>query len=76
MERGGLYRLNILVVSILVETAAAGEDDESNFSITEHRQLISFLQQPVSSLAEGHLPIGCVLNPLYLNFSSPHPFFF
>nr|GMD06753.1 hypothetical protein B296_00035408 [Ipomoea batatas] len=43
---------------ILVEAAAAGEDDESHLCITKNRQLIGLLQQPISALAEGDLPLA------------------
>lgn len=65
--------INILaVVSELIDAAAAGEDNESNFSLTEYRQFIGFLQQPIPPLAKCHLPIRVVLDPLYLYLPSPH----
>lgn len=62
----------LLAVGVLVEAAAAGEDNEGNFSITKNRKFISFLQESISPLAEGHLTIRCVFDPFDLNLSSPH----
>ena len=56
----------------LEELAAAGEDDESDLGVAEHGELISFLQQTISSFREGHLTIDLVLDPLQLHSPSPH----
>lgn len=58
--------------AVLEEFPITGEDDESDLSITQHRELMSLLQQPTASLRERDLPIGGVLDPLYLNLSTPH----
>lgn len=60
------------VVSILVEAAAAGEDDESHLCITKNRQLIGLFQQPISALAEGDLPVCGVLDPLDFDLAPTH----
>jgi hypothetical protein len=49
-----------------------GENDYSNFSLTQHRELLSLLKKPCSALAEGNLPVHRVLNPLQLNLSTSH----
>ena len=64
-----------LVVGVLVEASSAGEDEERDFSVSEHGEFVGLLEQPVHSLAEGHLSIRCVLDPLYLYLPSPHLFF-
>lgn len=55
-----------------IELSSIGEDDESNFSITENRKLISFLQKPIPSFCKSHLPVDLVLYSLKLNSSSTH----
>lgn len=57
------------VIGVFIETATAGEDYERYFSVTEHRQLVGFLEQPIPALAEGDLPVGGVLDPLDLDFA-------
>ena len=62
----------------LVQFSSIGEDDESNLGIAKHGELISFLQQTISSFREGHLPVDLVLYPLQFYSSSSHfvlPFF-
>lgn len=56
----------------LVELPSSGEDDESDLRIAENRELVSFLQEAVPTLGEGHLPVDLVLDPLQLYPSSPH----
>ena len=58
--------------AVLKQLASAGEDDESDLSITQHRELIGLLHQPSSSLRECHLPSRRVLDPLDLNLSASH----
>lgn len=58
------------VVGIFIKASTAGEDNKSNFSITENRQFISLLEQAVATFAEGNLAIGGVLDPLDLYFPS------
>jgi hypothetical protein len=60
------------VVGVLVETAAAGEDDERDLGLAEHRELVRLLQEAVAALAEGHLPVRRVLDALDLNPPSSH----
>ena len=60
------------VVGVLVETTASGEDDKSNLSATQDRELISFLEQTIASFAESDLAIRGVLYPLYLYLPSPY----
>jgi hypothetical protein len=54
------------------EPAGAGEDNKSNFCIAKDGELPGFLEQPISSLGESHLPARRVVNPFYHNLSSPH----
>lgn len=56
----------------LIKLATVRKDDKGNFSITENRQFISFLQKPISSLSKCHLPVYFVLNSLQLNSPSSH----
>lgn len=63
---------NIPRAGVLIELPCVGEDDNSNFSITEDSELPSFLEQPIPPLRERHLPTVRILNPLYLNPPSPH----
>lgn len=58
--------------SKLIELAMGREDEKSNLSITEHRELLSLLEQPRTPLAEGHLPVHRVLDPLHLSLSASH----
>lgn len=41
--------------SILEETIGAVEDDESNFAVTQHTQLVCFFHQAKLTLGERHL---------------------
>lgn len=61
------------VVGVLVEAAAAGEDDERDLGVAEHRELVRLLEQAVAALAEGHLPVRRVLDALDLDLASPLP---
>lgn len=56
----------------LVELPPVGEDDQRDLSIAENRQLIGFLQQPISAFGECHLPVNLVLDPLQLHPSPTH----
>jgi len=60
------------VVGVLVEAAAAGEDDERHLGVAQDRELVRLLEEPVAALAEGDLPARVVLDPLDLNPSPPH----
>jgi len=60
------------IAGVLKEFAFGGEDYEGHFSITKHRDLMSFLEQTRPSLGERYLPIDLVLDPLQLHPSSPH----
>ena len=59
------------VVGVLVEAAAAGEDDEGDLGLAEHRELVRFLEEAVATLAEGDLPVGGVLDALDLDPAPP-----
>ena len=59
----------------LVEFSSAGEHDQGNLSITENSELLGFLENTISSLGIGHLPVSSVLNPLDLDLPTTHPFF-
>ena len=63
---------DVPVVGVLVEAAAAGEDDERHLGVTEDGELVGLLEEPVPALAEGHLPASGVLDPLDLNPSPTH----
>ena len=55
-----------------IELPMGGENDKANFSIAQHRELLSLLQKACSALAEGNLSVHRVLNSLQLNPSSSH----
>ena len=57
------------VVGVLVEAAAAGEDDERDLGVAEHGELVRLLEEAVAALAEGHLPVGRVLDALDLSLA-------
>ena len=59
------------VVGVLVEAAAAGEDDERDLGIAEHGELVRLLKEAVAALAEGDLPVGRVLDALDLDLAPP-----
>jgi hypothetical protein len=61
------------VVGVLVEAAAAGEDDERDLGVAEHRELVRLLEQAVAALAEGDLPVRRVLDALDLDLTPPLP---
>ena len=60
------------IVGVLVEAAPAGEDDERHLGVAEDGELVSLLEEPVATLAEGDLPARVVLDPLDLNPCPPH----
>ena len=64
--------VGVPVVGVLVEAAPAGEDDERHLGVAEDGELVSLLEEPVATLAEGDLPARVVLDPLDLNPSPPH----
>jgi hypothetical protein len=59
------------VVGVLVEPAAAGEDDERDLGVAEHGELVRLLEEAVAALAEGDLPVGRVLDALDLDLAPP-----
>jgi len=59
------------VVGVLVEAAAAGEDDERDLGVAEHRELVRLLEEAVAALAEGDLPVRGVLDALDLDLAPP-----
>lgn len=59
------------VIGVLVEAAAAGEDDERDLGVAEHGELVGLLEEAVPALAEGDLAIGGVLDSLDLDFTPP-----
>lgn len=72
-NHGDIHRqINIPVVGVFTEAAFGGEDYDGHLCITKHRQLIGLLKKAIPALANGHLPIGGVLNTLDLYLPSPH----
>jgi len=59
------------VVGVFVEAAAAGEDDERDLGVAEHRELVRLLEEAVAALAEGDLPVRRVLDALDLDLAPP-----
>ena len=73
MRSQGMEESNLLVVACkLVNLAGFGENDEGDFGIAEHGELLSFLKESSSPLAEGHLPMHAILDLLDLYFTMPH----
>jgi hypothetical protein len=68
MHRAG-ERKKRPVVGVLVEAAAAGEDDERDLGVAEHGELVRLLEEAVAALAEGDLPVGRVLDALDLSLA-------
>ena len=64
------------ISGVLKEFAFVGEDNNSNFSITQDRDLVGFLQQSISPFGKCHLPVDLVLYPLQLNPTPSHDFLF
>lgn len=60
------------ISGILKELSFVGEDNQSDLSITEHRDLVGFLQQPTSPFWECYLPVDLVLDPLHLYLTPSH----
>lgn len=56
-----------------IEFAMGRENEKPNLSITQHRELLGLLQKPCTPLAEGHLPVHRILDPLHLNLTTSHP---
>ena len=63
---------NILRAREFIKPSSLGEDDERELSIAEYWELISFLQQTISSFWESHLSTRCVFYFLHLYLSSNH----
>ena len=59
------------VVGVLVEAAAAGEDNEGDLGVAEHGELVRLLEESIAALAEGDLTVGRVLDALDLNLAPP-----
>ena len=59
------------VVGVLVEAAAAGEDNEGDLGVAEHGELVRLLEEAIAALAEGDLTVGRVLDALDLNLAPP-----
>lgn len=57
-----------------IEFATSGEDDQSNFSITQNGELISLFKKSISSFCECNLSIYFVLYLLQLYSSPSHSF--
>ena len=57
------------VVGVLIEAAAAGEDDERDLGVAEHGKLVRLLEEAVAALAEGDLPVRRVLDALDLSLA-------
>ena len=55
-----------------IELSMGGENEKPNFSVAQHRKLLSLLQKPCTPLAEGNLPVHRILNSLHLNLSPSH----
>lgn len=58
--------------AVLGDLSGGGEDDETDVSVAENRELMSLLDKTTSSLGEGHLPCRLILYFLDLYLASPH----
>ena len=58
--------------NIIVDFISGGLHDEGDLSITQNRELLSLLEDPISSLRIRHLPVRLVLNQLDLNLPTTH----
>ena len=52
--------------------AGGGEHDDGDLGVAEHGELPRLLHDPRPALGVGHLPVGGVLDPLYLDLPPPH----
>ena len=71
-ERGGGRERERPGTSKLKKLASAGENNDSNLSLTQNGQLISLLHQTSTSLGESHLPASHILDLGHLNLSPTH----
>ena len=88
--QGGVVAAYLVHVctGVLVQLVTAAEDDQSDLTVAEDRQLVRFLHHAKLSLVEGdlegrrvwkpshpspHLPVPLVGNPRYLYLLPPHP---
>lgn len=60
------------ICGVLKELALVGEDNNSNLSITQNRDLMGFLQKPTSPFGKRNLAVDLILYPLQLNPTPPH----
>ena len=61
------------VVGVLVEADPCWRRRyERTLGVADDGELVSLLEEPVATLAEGDLPARVVLDPLDLNPSPPH----
>ena len=58
--------------NILMNFISGGLHDEGDLSVTKNRELLSLLEDPISSLRIGHLPVSLVLYQLDLNLPTTH----
>lgn len=73
--REGVYMILYVPFSgEFIELSMSGENEESNFSIAKHRELLSLLEEPSSTLAESNLSMHWILNPFHLNFPTSHSY--
>lgn len=60
------------IAGVFKKLAFSRENNESNFSITKNRDLMSFLEKSSSPFRESNLTIDLVFYPLQLNPTSSH----
>lgn len=56
----------------LVGLAGRGKDEKGNFGVAEDGELVGFLQKPIPTLRERHLPTRRIFDSLQLHFPSSH----
>lgn len=70
----GVFEQHLVHVcgGVLEEFVSRVEDDESDLTVTEHRQLIRLLHQTKLTFCKRHLPIPFIANARYLYFLPSH----
>ena len=69
----GKYTLTTPGIGELVERLSSWrENHKSHLGIAEHRELVSFLEQPVPALRKRNLPARSVLDSFHQGFSPHH----
>jgi len=60
--------------NVLIEFVSVGEHDKRDLSITKYSEFLGFLENTISSLRVGDLPVCGVFDLLDFNLSTTHIF--